>query len=164
MERRTFLQTAVKTGAALSAAQMALKAEPPKLASSVMLWTLKGTFEQKLEVAAKAGVQSVELVAEHVQWTDAQVREMKQLARSMHLGMDTIIATPDWKQRPVSMVKPEQRENFLADVNKAITWAQKLEIPQIILMSGDEVPGKTREEQYASLVEGAKRAGDMAAR
>jgi hydroxypyruvate isomerase len=78
--------------------------------------------------------------------------------------MDTIIATPDWGSRPVSMVDPAQRENFLADVQKSMTWAKKLEIPQIILMSGNEIPGKTHQEQYASLLEGCKRAGDLAAK
>src|SRR5262249_7667045 len=39
---------------------------------------------------------------------------------------------------------------------------QKLEIPQIILMSGDEVPGRQREAQFASMLESAKRAGDLA--
>jgi hydroxypyruvate isomerase len=89
---------------------------------------------------------------------------MKKLARSMNLGMDTLIATPDWAKRPVSMVVPDQRDAFLADVRSAITWAKKLEISQIILMSGNEVPGKSRDEQYASLLEGTKRAGDLAAR
>jgi len=130
----------------------------------VMLWTLQGAFERKLEIAAQSGLDSVELVAEHIHWTDAQIAEMKKLARSLHLGMDTIIATPDWKQRPVSMVRPDQRDNFLADVRQAIVYAQKLEIPQIILMSGDEVPGRTHDEQYASLLESARRAGDLAAK
>lgn len=129
-----------------------------------MLWTLKGTFEEKLEVAAKSGAKSVELVSEHIGWSDAKIREMKKLTAGMHLAMDTVIATPDWKTRPVSMVKPEQRDGFLADVRQAILFAQKMETPQIILMSGDEVPGKTREEQYASLLEGAQRAGDLAAK
>ncbi len=129
-----------------------------------MLWTLKGTFEQRMETAAKGGLSSVELVAEHVRWTDQQINDAKQLARSLHLGMDTLIATPDWGARPVSLVRPEQRDNFLADVRQAIVFAQKLEIPQIILMSGNAVPGKTKEEQYACLLEGVKRAGDLAAK
>jgi hydroxypyruvate isomerase len=164
MDRRSFLQTGA--AAAISKAALGDTAVPnqTKNTTSVMLWTLKGSFEEKLEIAAKAGLQSVELVAEHVNWSDADIARMKKLAASMHLGMDTIIATPDWKARPVSMVNPAQRDNFLADVNKAIVFAQKLEIPQIILMSGDAIPGKTFEEQFASLVEGSKRAGDLAAK
>jgi hydroxypyruvate isomerase len=129
-----------------------------------MLWTLQGSFEDKLQIAARAGLQSVELVSEHIKWSDSQIADMKKLARGYGLGMDTIIATPDWKTRPVSMVNPAQRENFLKDVEEAIVFAQKLEVPQIILMSGDEIPGKTHEEQYASLLEGCKRAGDLAAK
>jgi hydroxypyruvate isomerase len=159
MDRRAFLKT---TGAAALA--QTVSAQPAAITSSVMIWTLKGPFEQRLEVASQAGVQSVELVSEHITWTDAQIRDMKKLAASLHLKMDTILAQNDWKKRPVTMVKPEDREGFLADVRQAIVFAQKLEIPQIILMSGDDVPGRTHEEQYASMLESVKRAGDLAAK
>jgi len=129
-----------------------------------MIWTLQGPFEQRLEVASKSGVQSVELVSEHINWTDAQIRDIKKLAASLDLKMDTLLAQTDWKHRPVSMVKPEDREGFLADLRQGIVFAQKLEIPQIILMSGDAVPGRTHEAQYASMLESVKRAGDLAAK
>lgn len=160
MKRRTFVQT---TAAAAAAAQT----PPPKKAaitSSVMLWTLKGSFEEKMEISAKAGLQSVELVGEHVKWTDADIDRVKKLARSLRIGMDTISSTPNWKGQPISMVDPAQRENLLAEVRKNITFAQKLEIPMLLLMSGDEIPGRTYAEQFASLVEGAKRCGDLAAK
>ena len=163
MERRTFL----RTGAAALAASTVSGAQPSHAAKgiitpSVMLWTLKGGFEEKLEVAAAAGCKSAELVAEHVEWTDAKAREMKKVRDSLGIGFDTILAQPDWGKRPVSMVVPEQRANFLADVKNAIVWAQKLDIPQVILMGGNEVPGKTYQEQWDSLLEGSKRAADLA--
>jgi len=138
---------------------------PPKakITSSVMLWTLKGSFEEKVEAAARAGLQSVELVAEHVNWTDDDIARAMKHCRSFKMGMDTLIATPDWSKRPVSMVDAAQREGFLADMRRAITFARKLEIPQIILMSGNAIAGRSHEDQYASLVEGAKRAGELAA-
>ena len=159
MDRRAFLKS---TGAAALA--QAVQAQSPAITSSVMIWTLKGPFEKRLEVASQSGVESVELVSEHIDWTDAQIRDMKKLAASLHLKMDTLLAQSDWKHRPVTMVKPEDREGFLADVRQAIVFAQKLEIPQIILMSGDDVPGRTREEQYSSMLESVKRAGDLAAK
>ena len=111
MNRRSF----VKAG--LASATLAQFATPqpkkPGITTSVMLWTLKGTFEEKLQIAAKSGIQSVELVSEHINWTEAEIRSMKKLAGSFGLAMDTIIATPDWKNRPVSMVNPQQRDNFL---------------------------------------------------
>jgi hydroxypyruvate isomerase len=159
MNRRAFL---ISTGAA--AIEQTMQAQTPTITSSVMIWTLKGPFEQRLEVASKAGVESVELVSEHITWSDAQIRDMKKLASSLHLKMDTLLAQKDWKHRPVTMVKPEDREGFLADVREGIVFAQKLEIPQIILMSGDDVAGRTHEQQYAAMLESVKRAGDLAAK
>ena len=164
IERREILKTgaALVAGAALARPQ---SSPPPKakITSSVMLWTLKGGFEEKLEAVARAGLQSVELIGEYAQWSDADIARVKKTARSFGLGMDTLLGSPDWNKRPVSMVDPAHRDAFLADVRNAIGFARKLEIPQIILMSGNAIAGRTHEEQHASLLEGAKRAGDLAA-
>ncbi len=166
MERRHFLGL-MAAGAAAAQAPPAPHASTPapkvKITSSVMLWTLGGTFEARIEAAARAGLQSVELVGEYASWSDADVRRVLKLVRSFHMGIDALIATPDWNKRPVSMVDPAQRENFLSDMRKAIGFARKLEAPQIILMSGNALPDRTHDEQYASLLEGTKRAGDLAA-
>jgi hydroxypyruvate isomerase len=132
--------------------------------SSVMLWTLKGSFEEKMEAAAKAGIQSVELVGEHSEWDAAAIDRVKRLARSLKLGIDTISSTPFWSRMPISMVDPAQRDNLLKEVQKNIDAAQRLDIPMLLLMSGNAIPGKTYAEQWASLVEGAKRCGDLAAK
>jgi hydroxypyruvate isomerase len=164
MERRQMLKTgaALLAGAALARSQ---STPPPKakITSSVMLWTLKGSFEEKLEIAARAGLQSVELIGEYTDWTDADIARIRKTARSFGLGMDTLMASRDWGKRPVSMVDPAQRDAMLADVRNAVEFARKLEIPQIILMSGNAIAGRTHDEQYASLLEGTKRAGDLAA-
>src|SRR4051812_17284854 len=112
MLRRDFLQTAL-----MAQAPTAPPSSPKaKITSSVMLWTLAGSFEQKVEAAARAGLQSVELVAEYAGWTDTDITRVLKHCRSFKMGMDTLIATPDWSKRPVSMVDPAQRDNFLADV------------------------------------------------
>jgi hydroxypyruvate isomerase len=127
-----------------------------------MLWTLSGSFTDKLETAGKAGIQSAELVTEYVQWSDAETQKYKKMAQSMGLGMDTILAQNEWTKRPVTMVNPAHLDGFLSDVKSAIEWSKKLEVPQIILMSGNDQPGMTHEAQYASLLESAKRAADLA--
>jgi len=147
-------------GTAMAMAQTAKKENT----SSVMLWTLKGSFEEKLEVAAKAGLQSVELVGEHRQWTDADVDRLKKLARSLKIGMDTISSTPNWSREPISMLDPAQRDNLLKEVQINLDYARKLEIPMALLMSGNTIAGKTYQEQWASLVESSKRCGDLAAK
>ena len=163
MDRREFFQA---SAGCVSAAALAQAEAPPaksRITTSVMLWTLKGTFEEKLETAARAGLQSTELVGEYSEWSDVDIERVRKTCQSFRLGMDTLIATPDWGKRPVSMVDPAHRQNFLADCRRAVLFAQKLEIPQIILMSGNALPGRTHEEQYASLLEGARAAGDLAA-
>lgn len=138
---------------------------PPQSArvtSSVMLWTLKGSFEERLATAARAGIQSVELVSEHLSWSEAEAAAHKDLAQSYGLTMDALLAQNDWTRRPVTMVNPAHREAFLQDVRDSIVWAKKLNVPQIILMSGNEQPGMSHEAQYTSLLEGAKEAAAIA--
>jgi hydroxypyruvate isomerase len=165
MNRRRFTHAATAALAAPALAQA--PAAPPKQAaitSSVMLWTLRGSFEEKVEAAAKAGLQSVELVGEHSNWSDADIDRIKKFCRSLRIGMDTISSTPSWNRMPVSMVDPAQRDNLLAEVQKHLDFARKLEIPMALLMSGNAIAGRTYEEQWASLVEGTKRCGDLAAK
>jgi hydroxypyruvate isomerase len=158
MNRRRFLQLAP----AVSLGRVAAAAPPFQL--SVMLWTLKGSLDQRLEATAQAGIPSVQFVAEYVPWDEGEYRRVAQKLRSLKVGVDALLGQPDWKKRPVSLVDPAHREGFLADIRRAITAAQRLECPRIILMSGDERPGVPRADQYASLVEGLKRAGEIAVR
>lgn len=127
-----------------------------------MLWTLQGTIDEKFATAARAGMQSVELVSEHLKWSDTQAEQYKSLAQSYNLTIDTLLSQNDWQTRPVTMVNPAHREAFLKDVRDSIVWAKKLNVPQIIVLSGNEQPGMSHDAQYASLVESAKQAARIA--
>jgi hydroxypyruvate isomerase len=133
-----------------------------KVTSSVMVWTLKGSFEEKLALVAKVGAQSVELVNEHLAWSDADVAKYRKTAESYGLTIDTILAQHDWTKRPVTMVNPAHRDGFLNDVKDSIEWAKKLGVSQIIVMSGNVQADMSREAQHASMVESGKRAADLA--
>ena len=138
---------------------------PPKKAkitSSVMLWTLKGTFEERMEAAAKAGLQSVEFVGEHYDWTDTDIDRVKKLARSLKLGIDTLSSVPKWGSQKITMVEPAGREVFLKEVSRNLVFAQKLEIPMALLMSGNAVAGLTFEQQFGAMVDCTKRCGELA--
>lgn len=121
--RRAFLQAA----AALPAvAQQTPQTNPPvpppraaRVTSGVVLATLPGTFEEKLAIAARAGIQSVELGSEYLSWSEAQVAKYKDLAESYGLVISALLAR---------------------DVREAIDWAKKLNVPQIILPNGNEQP------------------------
>ncbi len=159
MDRRIFL-AASSALAALGQAPSAPK--KAKVTSSVMLWTLKGTFEEKMEAAAQAGLQSVEFVGEHYEWSDADIERTKKLARSLKLGIDTLSSVPRWGQQKINMVDPAGREAFLKEVQKNLVFAQKLEIPMALLMSGNAVAGLTFEQQFSAMVECAKQCAELA--
>ena len=115
---------------------------PPKQAaitSSVMLWTLRGSFEEKLEIAARAGLQSVELVGEHLEWDDAGFRAARRAAQSFRLGMDTLGAMPNWGRMPVSMVDPAQGDAMLAEVGFIGTVIDKTPVGGPGSDRGDEI-------------------------
>ena len=98
------------------AGAMALQVGPPKQAqvtSSVMLWTLKGTFEEKVAAAAEAGLQSVELVASSRLGPMRSMTKYKRLVESYRMRMDTVVGQTDWTKRPVTMVNPAHRAGFL---------------------------------------------------
>lgn len=154
---RTQAQTPPAAGAAPTGPRAA------RIKSSVMMWTIKGTPEQQLAKIAEAGAQSVELVTEHLKWSDADVKRYLAVARSYNLGFDALLYSPDWVKRPVTMVNPDHRAAFLADLKTAIDWAHRLGASQIILMSGNEQPGMSHEAQYASMVEAARQATELAA-
>ncbi|HYM09266.1 MAG TPA: TIM barrel protein [Bryobacterales bacterium] len=158
--RRQFLQAAAMAPVAARAAS----SPASSIRLSLMLWTLQGSFDEHLETAAQAGISSTQLVSEWANWSDAEFSRINALRRSLRLGVDALLAQTDWKHRPVTLVNPADRAGFLADLRRAFVAAQKLECPRIILMSGDNRPGVPHDEQLASIVEGMKRGGELAAR
>lgn len=162
--RRGFLQStgALLLGAVGASAQPAAP-KNARITSSVMIWIFKGSMEDKLRKVAETGIQSAELVSEYRSWTDAEAERYKKLAQSYGFGFDTLMAQTNWAKQPNSMINPLHRDRFLQELQEAIVWAKKLDTKQILLMSGNEQPGMSYDEQFASLVESGKRAADLAA-
>jgi hydroxypyruvate isomerase len=122
-----------------------------------MLWTVfhKMPFEQRLEKAASAGYQNVELVGEFEKWSDAEYQNVARKRRELGIHFD---ATAGVKR---SLTDPAQRDAFLAEVQGMLPVMDKLECPALIVLTGDKVPALDHEAQHASVVEGLKRAADI---
>jgi hydroxypyruvate isomerase len=170
MNRRSFSRNLALTalgGGALAArgmkADAAGIAAPAPAASgasfkiSLMLWTVfhKMPFEQRLEKAASAGYQNVELVGEFEKWSDAEYQNVARKRRELGIHFD---ATAGVKR---SLTDPAQRDAFLAEVQGMLPVMDKLECPALIVLTGDKVPALDHEAQHASVVEGLKRAADI---
>jgi hydroxypyruvate isomerase len=163
MNRRTFMQSAGLLTTSLAAQGQPAAPAKTGIKTTLMLEMLKGSIDEEFELAAKAGFQSVESLTQYAAWSDADVARVRSLCRSLHLGVDTVLAQQDWKKRPVSIVDPAHREPFLGDIKNAIVYAKKLDIPHVSVTSGLSAKGLSYEQQWASLTEGVKRAADLIA-
>ncbi len=169
-DRRQFWKTAVTTMAGTSflfgqssTLPVGGAQKSSKITASVMAWTVKGKFEERLVTIAQSGAQSVELVSEPLSWSATDVANYKKTAQSLGLKFDCLLAQHDWTKRPVTMVNPTHQEGFLADVKDSIEWAKKLELKQLIVMSGNVQPNMTSDAQHVSIVESGARAAELAA-
>jgi hydroxypyruvate isomerase len=170
MNRRTFAQSfaAVAMGSAAlgrgfpsnlgeneTAHEAALPDAPFRL--SVMLWTVFRDlpFEQRLEKVAEAGYKYVELVGEYEKWSADDFNRANAKRKELGISFDT---TAGLKH---GVSNPADRGALLADLRGALGAMEKIDCPSIILLSGNVVPGMTREAQHQSCVDGLKTAARL---
>ena len=111
---------------------------------------------------AEAGYRNVELVGEYAKWTDADFER----AIAAHASRSGSASTPQlaWKMPATRMVSPilRCRESlFWLSCEQALTPMERLGCPAMIVLSGDTVPGLSREAQHASCIEGLKQAAKL---
>jgi hydroxypyruvate isomerase len=168
MNRRTFARTAgsLLAGSMLSAAPViaAESADPAAddaskapFGLSVMLWTVFRDlpFEQRLEKVAQAGYTNVELVGEYEKWSEQDFDRAN--AKRKELGI-TFDCTAGLKH---SLCDPSERAALLADFRQTLPIMRKLDIPAMIFLSGDKIPGMSIADQQQSCVDGLKAAAKL---
>jgi hydroxypyruvate isomerase len=165
MNRRRFAQSmaasalaAVAVGrVAVAEAGLAGAGKAPEFDLSVMLWTVFGKlpFEQRLEKVAEAGYRNVELVGEYSKWTDADFERANAARKRLGIRFDATAGLG----RGVG--DPSTREGFLEELRAGLGPMERLGCPAMIVLSGDTVPGLSREAQHASCVEGLKQAAKL---
>lgn len=122
-----------------------------------MLWTVFTDlpFEQRLAKVAEAGYTNVELVGEYAKWSEADYSEAIAAAKQHGIRFD---ATAGLRN---GIGNPAVRDAFLAELKEALTPMERLSCPAMIILSGNVVPGLSREDQHASCIEGLKRAAAL---
>jgi hydroxypyruvate isomerase len=161
LNRRQFAQT-IASAAVASTILPAEASQAPSTRStpfplSIMLWTVWTDlpFEQRLAKVVEAGYTNVELVGEYAKWTDADYASA--IAACKHLGL-RFDATAGLHN---GIANPAMRDAFLAELNQALIPMQKLDCPAMIVLTGNVVPGLSREAQHSSCIEGLKRAAAL---
>ncbi|HEY2858155.1 MAG TPA: TIM barrel protein [Terracidiphilus sp.] len=164
MNRRSFAQ-ALAASALTAAAAPKLPAQPhaspssPSAAGvtfqlSVMLWTVFNDlpFEQRLEKVAEAGYKNVELVGEYAKWSAADFEQANAARKRLGITFDATAGLHH------GVANPADRDALLDELRQALIPMETLGCPAMIVLSGNVVPGLSREDQHQSCIETLKRA------
>jgi hydroxypyruvate isomerase len=165
MNRRRFAQgmaSAAFASAAMSHSENGhgpeqLANKPTPFPLSVMLWTVWNDlpFEQRLANVAQAGYSNVELVGEYAKWSDADFDHANTARKRLGISFDATAGLHN------GIGNPAVRDGFLAELKTALVPMERLDCPAMIVLSGNVVPGLSRDAQHASCIEGLKRAASL---
>ena len=158
MDRRQFAQVlAASAFAATSSTFPALaRSDSPSGSSpfplSVMLWTVftHMPFEERLAKVAEAGYSNIELVGEYNKWTPTDFDRANAARKKLGLRFD---ATAGLKN---GVGNPSQRDALVEELRQALAPMQTLECPAMIVLSGNEVPGLSHQDQHQSCIDSLK--------
>lgn len=155
---RLLLQGTLASAASPVFGQVAAARPQPRF--SVMLWTLSklATFDQSLEIVARAGYNGIELVGEFQKWSPAETSRILSRLRSLNLTVDAMSGVK------AGFAVPAQTADFLTQFRSHLDAARTLHCPQVILLSGPSVPGISPDQQRKTAVENLSRAADLASK
>lgn len=157
MNRRTFAQLIAATAALPLASSSSAEAQAPASTPfplSVMLWTIERNkaFADRLELVASAGYTNVELVGEYKDWTGAGFAQADAARKRLGLHFDATAGLHH------GIGDPSVRGAFLDELKAALGPMKTLSCPAMIVLSGNVVPGLSREQQHESCIEGLRQA------
>lgn len=99
---------------------------------------------ERIKLAKKAGLDAVEFWF----WSNKDIDAIEAALKETGLSLSGFVAEP-----MIPLTDPANREAFLAGLAKSIETAQRLGAKVLIAQAGDDLPGKSREEQRQALVE-----------
>ena len=151
MHRRALLHLPLLALAKTTAMKLSVRVEPlfPGL-----------TLTTQLEKVAKAGYHGYEFG----DWRAANPKQIVPLQRKLGLECVCLVGNKGVNPKGMGLCDPAERPGFLAEIQASAEAAQKFETKKMVVLSGFKIPGMTRAEQHASMVEGMKRAHDIVAK
>lgn len=163
MDRRTFTQALATAALTVATPTPYSAAEPPTATPaapfplSVMLWTVftKLPFEERLAKVAEAGYRNVELVGEYRNWSATDFANANAARKRLGIEFDATAGLAH------GVADPAVRDAFLAELKQAIVPMETLGCPAMIVLSGNVVPGLSREAQHQAAVETLKQAAAL---
>jgi len=117
------------------------------------------TLAQQLERVASSGYDGFEFG----DWRASDPAAITILKKKLKLTCVSLVGNKGVNPKGMGLCDPAERDGFLAEIRASLEAAKRFEAEQMVVLSGFKIPGMTREQQHASMVEGLKRAHDIVA-
>lgn len=109
-------------------------------------------FADRIRLAKQSGLEAVEFWF----WSNKDIDAVEAAIQETGLAVSGFVAEP-----MIPLTDPRNKDAFVAGLRDSIATAQRLGAKVLIAQAGDDLAGKTREEQRASLVDTLSAAADV---
>src|SRR5262245_42718727 len=154
MRRRALLQLPLAAGLAQTRPagfKLSVRVEPlfPNLALAA-----------QIEKVAEAGYQGFEFG----DWRAANANQIVNLKNKLGMECVCLVGNRGVNPNGMGLCDPAERPGFLEELRASTEAARRFESTRLVVLTGFKIPGRSRAEQHASIVEGLKRGHDVVAR
>lgn len=160
MDRRSFLKLTAGTAALYALDPAPALAAPRNRLRLSVTWGMmsKTPIPEALDQLVKLDYDGFEMF----NWRDANTLTTFVAERKKrNLECACLVANKGVSAPGCGLVNPKERDAFLAELNSAIEAAKKIDSKRLVVLTGNEVPGMTRQAQMDSCVEGLKAAAPV---
>ncbi|MBJ3784573.1 TIM barrel protein [Devosia sediminis] len=109
-------------------------------------------FAERIRLAKASGLEAVEFWF----WSNKDLDAVEAALKETGLSLSGFVAEP-----MIPLTDPANRAKFLAGLRVSVETAQRLGAKVLIAQAGDDLPGRGRAEQRASLVDTLRAAADV---
>ncbi|WP_064711339.1 TIM barrel protein [Rhizobium bangladeshense] len=110
------------------------------------------SFADRIRRAHAGGLTAVEFW----RWTDKDLDALAAALKETGLAVTSLVAEP-----MIALTDAANRQAWLVGLTESVTVAKRLGAPVLIAQAGDDLPGRSREEQRRALTETLKSGADI---
>lgn len=117
------------------------------------------TLPRQMEKVAEAGYEGFAFGG----WRAQDPVRIARLKRQLGLTCVCIVGNRGVDPKGMGLCDPAERAGFLSEIRASAEAALRFETSRMVVLTGNVIAGRSREQQRASIVEGLKRAHDIVA-
>jgi hydroxypyruvate isomerase len=117
------------------------------------------TLPRQMEKVAEAGYHGFEFG----DWRAVDARQITALKNKLGLECACIVGNRGVNPKGMGLCNPAERDAFLTEIKASLDAARRLQTSRLVVLSGNKVAGMPVPQQHASIVDGLRRAQDLAA-